>query len=53
MRSRGVNAKASSLQLRLVGRNVEIECRCGLVVTQPQRAAIAERCPRCARWWAR
>lgn len=41
-----------TLRVTLIGRDVQLECRgCGLVLTQPARDPIAERCPRCWRRW--
>jgi hypothetical protein len=37
--------------VRLAGRDVELTCICGLTLTQPLRAAIAERCAKCGRYW--
>jgi len=45
--------KLPALTLRVVGRDLLIECRCGFMLTQPLRAAIAEQCPKCRRGWRR
>jgi hypothetical protein len=46
--------RAASLTMRLRGRDVELTCVCGFTLTQPLRAAIEDRCPRCRRrWWRR
>ena len=41
----------SALTVRLVGRDIELTCVCGLTLLQELRAAIAERCPKCGRRW--
>ena len=41
----------TALAVRLVGRDIELTCACGFVLTQPQRAAISARCPKCGRGW--
>jgi hypothetical protein len=47
-----MNAKrTTALTVRLRGRDVELECACGFTLTQPLRAAIEERCPKCGRRW--
>ncbi len=49
-----VNAKtARALTVRLLGRDVALECACGLTFTQPLRAAIAAECPKCGQRWRR
>jgi hypothetical protein len=41
--------RAASLRVRLRGRDVELTCACGFMLTQPLRATIEDRCPRCRR----
>jgi hypothetical protein len=43
----------SALAVRLLGRDVELTCACGLVLIQAMRMAISERCPdpKCGRRW--
>lgn len=45
--------RTSALTMKLLGRDVELTCRCGFVLTQPLRAAIDAQCPKCGRRWRR
>jgi len=42
--------RPKALALRVLGHDVELACACGLVLVQPLRAAIHDRCPKCRRW---
>jgi hypothetical protein len=44
----------AALHVRLVTRDeVELWCLCGFERRQGVRDPIAERCPKCGRWWRR
>jgi hypothetical protein len=42
----------TTLRVRVVGRDVQLECACGFTLRQERRGPIAARCPRCRKSWA-